>query len=209
MLNLKLKTIANLIDKNDSVIDIGCDHAYLAIYLKENHLCKNIYASDISKNVLKIAKENIKDLDIPLYLSNGFDSIPKIELDTVVISGMGSSTIINIIDHAPDKIKKYIISSNNNHYELRTYIIKNGYYIEKEIVIKDKNKYYPIIVFLKGTKKESKKTLKYGKSSNIEYFNDLLKKEVTILNNIPKSHFIERLKHIKTKKELKDIIKRK
>ena len=40
MLNKKLKTIASLIDKNDTVLDIGCDHAYLAIYLKQNNLCK-------------------------------------------------------------------------------------------------------------------------------------------------------------------------
>ena len=35
MLNLKLKTIASLINKNDIVIDIGCDHAFLAIVLKK------------------------------------------------------------------------------------------------------------------------------------------------------------------------------
>ena len=37
MLNQKLKVIANLINPQDKVIDIGCDHAYLAIYLKENN----------------------------------------------------------------------------------------------------------------------------------------------------------------------------
>ena len=56
MINKKLKAIASFINKHDTVIDIGCDHAYLAIYLKENKLCKNVYASDINQNALNIAK---------------------------------------------------------------------------------------------------------------------------------------------------------
>ena len=39
MINLKLKTIASFIEKEDVVLDTCCDHAYLAIYLKqEQHL---------------------------------------------------------------------------------------------------------------------------------------------------------------------------
>ena len=60
MLNKKLIAIASLIEPEDIVIDIGCDHAYLAIYLKKEKLCKEVYASDISENVIKIAIENIK-----------------------------------------------------------------------------------------------------------------------------------------------------
>ena len=38
MINLKLKTIASFITKEDTVIDTCCDHAYLAIYLKQNKI---------------------------------------------------------------------------------------------------------------------------------------------------------------------------
>ena len=55
MINKKLKAIASFINTQDTVVDIGCDHAYLAIYLKENKLCKNVYASDINENALNIA----------------------------------------------------------------------------------------------------------------------------------------------------------
>ena len=32
----RLKTISEFIDKEDKIIDIGCDHALLDIYIKEN-----------------------------------------------------------------------------------------------------------------------------------------------------------------------------
>ena len=92
MLNKKLIAIASLIEPEDIVIDIGCDHAYLAIYLKKEKLCKDVYASDISENVIKIAKENIKkrNTNIEVYLSDGFKGINNNKINTVIISGMGT-----------------------------------------------------------------------------------------------------------------------
>lgn len=209
MLNKKLKTIASLVDKSDTVIDIGCDHAYLAIYLKENNLCKEVYASDISANVLKIAKENIKKSknDIKVYLSDGFKNIDNDNIDTAIISGMGTSTILNIIDNAPKNITKYVISSNNEHKALRSQMLKREFYIKQEIVVKEKDKHYPIMLFTKEKENETKLTLKYGKSNNKEYFKYLENKERVILKNIPKNHILTRLKHQKNIKELKKITK--
>ena len=38
MITKRLKTIADLIPKDSSVIDIGTDHAYLPIYLYQNNI---------------------------------------------------------------------------------------------------------------------------------------------------------------------------
>ena len=145
MLNLKLKTIALLINKDDIVIDVACDHAYLAIYLKEHNLCKEVYASDISKEALNNANKNIKNsnLNIKTYLSDGLLDIPIKEnkINTVIIAGVGTNTALNIVKTSKD-IPKYIISSNNNHEELRKNMQNLGFYNEKEIVIKENKKYY-------------------------------------------------------------------
>lgn len=42
---------------------------------------------------------------------------------------------------------KIITISNNNHDILRSEMIKLGYYIKEEEIIKDKSKYYNLIVF--------------------------------------------------------------
>ena len=59
-LSPRLETIANLVPVNSNVIDVGCDHALLDIYLYENNISNKIIASDINPNALKNAKENIK-----------------------------------------------------------------------------------------------------------------------------------------------------
>ncbi len=210
MINLKLKTIATLIDKSDTVIDIGCDHGYLAIYLKENKLCKEVYASDINENALNMAIKNIKDsnLKIKTYLSDGFININNTSINAAVISGVGTSTILNIIDDAPENIEKYILCSNNNHEVLRTKLYKMGLYLKDEIVIEEKKKFYVIELFTKEKEFISKFTLKYGKSNNKEYFLHLIKKEKEILECIPKKHIVKRFHHKKNIKELKKLIKR-
>ena len=167
MINLKLKTIASFIEKEDVVLDTCCDHAYLAIYLKQNQLCKEVYASDINENALNQAKKNIKTskMHICTYLSDGFKSIDNLEINTAVIAGVGTSTVLDIIEFAPDNIKKFVISSNNNWEELRKKLYKRNLYIKKEVVVLDKHKYYVIMFVTKEYIKENALSLKYGKIS--------------------------------------------
>ncbi len=209
MLNLKLKTIASLIAKDDIVIDTCCDHAYLAIYLKENNLCQEVYASDISKSALEGAKKNIKNakIDIKTYLSDGFNNINESTINTGVIAGVGTNTALKIVVSAPHNVTKFIISSNNDHYLLRKEMQSFSFYLEKEIVIKENNKFYPIMLFIKSQQKINKKILKYGKSNNYEYLIYLLKKEQAILTKIPKRHIIKCLSHINNINYLKKILK--
>lgn len=210
MMNRKLKAIANFVSKEDCVIDIGCDHAYLAIYLKKNHLCKEVYASDISQKVLDHAKKNVlkEHLNIPLYLSNGFLNIPNVFIDTAIISGMGTSTILDIFSHKLPTVSKFIISSNNDYYLLRKTMQKKGYFLDKELVICENKKYYPIMLFLKNKSKRTYLDLKYGISRDITYLRYLMQKEKGILHCIPKKHWVERVKHYKNILELKILIKR-
>ena len=46
----RIKALADDISKKDTVLDVGCDHGYLSIYLKTNNLCKEVYASDIKES---------------------------------------------------------------------------------------------------------------------------------------------------------------
>ena len=210
MINKKLKAIASFINTQDTVVDIGCDHAYLAIYLKENKLCKNVYASDINENALNIAKHNIKEhnLDIETILSDGFKNIANTNIDTAVISGMGTNSILDIIRYAPQNINKYILCSHNNLDILRKKLYEHKLYIESEIAIYEHKKYYVIMLVTKNYQKENRLSLKYGRSYDKKYLSYLLKKEQEVLNRIPKRKIKKRLKHLKNTWDLKVLIKR-
>lgn len=188
----RLLAIASLIDKADKIVDIGCDHAYLDIYLIKNKLCKTAIASDISENALNQAKINITKYKlndkIKTIVSNGLESIPTKDFNTIVISGLGTNTILDILKSKKTKYaKKIIIQSNNNLEELRIKMNKQNYKIVKELVIYESNKYYTIIEFIYGKEKLNNKTKLLGvyNKDNAEYYRYLFHKNYQILKMIP------------------------
>lgn len=203
MLSKRLKAIALLVPKSDNVIDIGCDHALLDIYLTlyNNNIC---VAADISEKVIENAKKNILKYNlldkIETIVSDGINNIEIEKNSTIVISGMGTYTILDIVSKIDkNKINKLIIQSNNNLYELRKKINDFGYEIELENVVYDKNKYYTIIVFKKGNKKYKNKYLKYGvniikNEDYYKYINYLIKKNNEIYLKLSNKYLLKKIK---------------
>ena len=48
-INERLKKVGDLVDTNSSILDIGCDHALLDIYLVKEDKIKKAVASDIKE----------------------------------------------------------------------------------------------------------------------------------------------------------------
>ena len=194
MLKKRLQTIASFVNKDAKVIDVGTDHAYLPIYLYQNDISKDITATDISEKALEVAKKNVQKAGakIKLICTDGLNNIDE-EYDTLIISGMGTNTIIHILDNKklPPKI---ILSSNNELYKLRKYMNKIGYKIANEKVIYENNKYYDIISYEKGFEKLSPSKLKYGISHDKDYYKYLYQKQKSIMKKV---HLFQKIKLIK------------
>ena len=200
-LDNRLKRITDFIPSDSYILDVGCDHALLDIYLALNRNNVKLIASDINENPLKIAKENIKkyNLEDEITLEKA-DGVSKIndEVDTVVIAGMGTSTINDIINNDLKKlknVKKIIISSHTSSFELRENMNKKGFKIIDEAVVFDKGKYYEIIVYSNGYEKLSKLDMKYGpiiskRKDEITkaYFNERYLLLIEIYKKIPNSN---------------------
>lgn len=211
MINLssRLKLISEFVPLNSKVMDIGCDHGLLDIYLYQNRIVKKIIASDINFSALNNAIENIKanklEKEIETRLSDGLENIhPEDEIDTLVIAGMGSNTIVNMLKKdikKLDKIKTIIIQSNTKLEFLRSEIVKLNYYIADEAIVEDNKKIYIVIKFIKGRRKYTKKELYFGpillstKSLVFQkYTKDNLKKLQCILSSVPKNKILLRYK---------------
>lgn len=190
-LSKRLEVLASFIDENDSLVDVGCDHGYLGIYLKENNLCKNVICSDVNQNALNSAINNIKNskVSIDCYLSDGIKDVPLENINTLLIAGMGTSTIIGILKdkNKLNNINKIVLQSNNNHEELRRFMNNIGYYLVKEEYIFDKGKWYIIMLYDKDNKNNTEIELKYGYLNN-DYANYLLDNYKKILNRIPNNN---------------------
>lgn len=203
-LSKRLNCIADMIDTNKSVIDIGCDHGFLDIFLTLTKNCRCI-ASDVSENVLKNTKLNIDKYGlsekIDVVCSDGLINLDIDKEDVVVISGMGTNTIIEILENQKTlSINNLIIQSNNEVELLRKSVIKKGFYIFDEKIIEDNKKNYVIIYFKRGYKKYCNCDYLFGPIArydvkNKKYFNDLYEKNKMILNKIPNKYILKKIRH--------------
>lgn len=199
MISVRLKTIAEFINSSDKVADIGCDHAYLAIYLVKNKLCRSVVASDIHPKALDVAKKNIQkehlEEKINTILSDGLENLCQKHLNTLVLSGMGTNTILHILEKVDsDYIKKIIIQSNHGLYILRKTMPKLGYYLQEENVIYEKNHYYTIGVYTRKKRRLKKRELLFGlyEKQNKEYYAVLYNDLQKLNNKMQRCHVKEK-----------------
>lgn len=216
-LNKRLLAVSEFVDENSSIIDVGCDHGYLSIYLSQTKNLNKIIASDIKEGPLKSAQENIKKYKVEdkvkTKLGNGIDPIEP-DIDTIIISGMGGLNMIGILKYCKDKYKNVntiILSPNSDTYKLRKEICKLGFYIEDENLVSEKNIIYPIIKFKRGKKKYKYKDYLYGpvliKQQDQLFLNYMQKEKATkekLIAALPKKYHKRRYE---LKKELKVISK--
>lgn len=133
------------------IADIGTDHAYIPIYMIENSLADYFIASDVREGPISIASENIKEHNlsdkIETRLGNGLSVLNQNEANTVIIAGMGGQLISEIIEADIDIAKnvKLTLQPMNAQYELRKYLIKNGFSIINEDISVEGFKVYNIL----------------------------------------------------------------
>lgn len=212
-INDRLKKIGDLVDTNSLVLDIGCDHALLDIYLIKEKNIKKAIASDIGKGPLDAARENIKKYNledkIELRLGDGLSTYTD-DVTTAIVSGMGGRNIIGIFKYKLNivkKLKTIIVSPNNYQEDVRKFFTSIGFIIEDEYLVKEGKIIYQIMKFTKGKKHYTKKQYFFGpillnKKDKLfkEYYNKELASRKIILNILPKNY---RLKRFITKREIK------
>lgn len=216
MLSLRLSSLTKFVNYNDKIIDIGCDHALLDIFLVKSDLVKSIIASDINVQALNSGIKNIENEGlsdkISARLGDGLNVLTdKDNIDTVIISGMGTNTIIGILnnDHLKD-INKLIIQSNNDHTMLRKYVTKLGFFIKSEEYFQDNKKNYINIVFVRGNKKYSKLDLTYGPilKHNKPYLEFEINNIDKIEELVPKNKILLHFQLKKEKRVLKKLLRK-
>ena len=182
----RIEAIYSFISESDKVVDVGCDQAKLGIMLAKRN--QSSIASDISEKVIEKAKNDIKSDLIDLRVSNGLENIKEGEADTLVLSGMGSHTILDILNNTKLRFNKIITISNNDHDLLRLKMNELDYMVDSEQIIKENNKYYNLIVFVPGNKKYNDYEINFGLNhKDKELYNEYLNYLKNKYKNIKKS----------------------
>lgn len=159
----RIDTLCSLLKKTTTFADVGCDHGYCSEYMLKNGLCEFAILSDISKGSLQKAKTllstYIEEGKAKAVLGNGFFGVPK-DTQEVLIAGMGGEEIVEILSHEIYGFMPeiFVFQPMLNPDKLRSYILENGGYIERDFTFEGGGKYYDVIV---GRKRKDEKKQSY------------------------------------------------
>lgn len=191
-LSERLKHIADCVPAGKRIVDVGCDHAHLPIYLVQRGLVPGALAADVRKGPLEHAKANISMCGlsdvIETRLSDGLKEIRPGEGETLIIAGMGGILIRRILMDAPEtaiSMHTWILEPQSDMDLVRRQIYETGFHIDEEIMVQEEGKYYPIIRARKGEAScPCEAELKYGpvllKKQNPMLLKALQKEEATL-----------------------------
>ncbi len=186
----RIKNIVSVIE-NDTLVDVGTDHGFIAILAVLSGKVKNVIACDLNKGPLEACKRNIIKYNlsdnIKTVLSNGIDNVDS-DYKSVTICGMGGHLIYNILSSDREKTKKFeqlVLQPQSDHLGVRKLVYELGFYIEEEIYFIDNlsksntlDKYYIIFNCKKGEKPlPSDKELNLGvnvKNESLEIYKEYI-----------------------------------
>lgn len=165
-LSKRLQAVTDLLDCHTQVADIGCDHGFVSIYLIENKKAAKCLAMDVNKGPLERAREHVIEKRLSTYIETrlsdgakeiqfvtGEDGNLKLEVEAALIAGMGGRLTIQIIKDSLDKFKsmeEFILQPQSEISKVRQYVREIGYHIEKENMILEDGKFYPMMKVVRG-----------------------------------------------------------
>jgi tRNA (adenine22-N1)-methyltransferase len=182
-LSKRLEAVASMVTPGSRVADIGCDHAYTAIYLVKERISPFVVAMDINQGPLDRAKENIKrygvEDKITIRKSDGIKELKAGEVDTILIAGMGGRLMIQILTgniNVVSAAKELILQPQSEIHLVRKTLKELGYIIIKESMLKEEGKYYVVMKLRKVSPNFKDKDYQLIKPEHI-YFGRLLLEE--------------------------------
>lgn len=151
-LSPRLGAVAAQVPAGARLADIGTDHGYLPVSLILNGTIAHAVAADIRPGPLDHARRTAAEYRLTerldFRLCDGLVGIGAEECDTITIAGMGGETIAGILVAAPwtKQDHRLIVQPQSTQDVLRTFFAENGYRICSERVVREGDRWYPILV---------------------------------------------------------------
>lgn len=150
-LSKRMQAVADMVEEK-KVVDIGCDHAFVSIYLAQRPEVEAVIAMDVKKGPVDIARANVSQYNlsskIDVRMSNGFDSLEVGEAQVAIIAGMGGYLMIDILKAGFKHLRNgisLVLQPQSDIDEVRKYLTGVGYVICQEEMLIDEGKYYTVM----------------------------------------------------------------
>ena len=150
----RLRAIVSQVEKVNTAVDVGCDHAQVGIYLAQSGKVLNMTVSDINDGPIERARRAVHDAElddkITCVKTDGLDGL--LPQDCVIIAGMGGELIRDIIARAEWTRKncRLILQPMSMAPVLRKFLFENGYEILRETIVREGKRLYAVLTVEPG-----------------------------------------------------------
>ncbi|MBQ7059867.1 MAG: SAM-dependent methyltransferase [Firmicutes bacterium] len=162
----RLEKIISLIDRGNRLLDVGCDHGYLAIEAIRRGIVPEAICSDVRRGPLDRAKAHVAEAGladkIRLRLTDGLNGLAPDEAETLVIAGMGGMLMMSILEKAFQdpgngiyELRQMVLEPQSDLPSFREMIDRTSFRIKDEFLVLDRGKYYFIFDLCPRGKKEA------------------------------------------------------
>ena len=157
----RLCAIADMVTEGNRLVDVGCDHGYLPVYLKLQGRIPSAIATDVAEGPLSRAREHIRQYGLDSYIEtrrcDGLADVGRGEGDTLVIAGMGGPLMERILTDGRsvwEDFKEMILQPQSDIPHFRHFLLENGFHITEEEMILEDGKFYPILKVNRQTEEQ-------------------------------------------------------
>lgn len=151
-LSLRLSAIAEMVTGGNRLVDVGCDHGYLPVYLILEKKIPSAIAMDVRKGPLSRAQEHIAQFGLEGYiqtrLSDGLAALKPGEGESLVIAGMGGPLMERLLTDGKEvreTFRELILQPQSDIPHFRRFIRQEGWEIVQEKMILEDGKFYPMM----------------------------------------------------------------
>ena len=173
-LSPRLQAAADFVLPGRPAADVGTDHGYLPVYLRQNGVCDSVIASDIAPAPLESARASARKYDVDgvdFRLCPGLEGIRQAEADTVVIAGMSGETMITILEAANWDWtgKRLVLQPMTKRAELLMWLYTHGLHVEAETFAEEGEKQYWILCVEAGERPMPRKAHLWAGFTETDY----------------------------------------
>ena len=145
----RLRMLADMVTPGSRLVDVGCDHGFLSIYLVQEGACPTALAMDVREGPLAAAKRHVEAYGlgeyITLRLSDGLGAYRAGEAEALVCAGMGGRLMERILREGMDLawgMREVILQPQSEIPQFRAFLREAGFGIVQEDAIREDGKYY-------------------------------------------------------------------
>lgn len=148
----RLRAVADMIIKNESLADIGADHALLPLYLLEHQLVPAVIIGELGDGPYQRSLQAVRASEMAAYITvrqgDGLEVLDRGEVHTVVLAGMGADTIVDILSRDHEKaqsFRRFVFQPMSKAGVLREFLARHGWPVIEEKLIWENEKYFQVL----------------------------------------------------------------